>query len=410
VFPQLVAQVSEAPSAHRRADRIHDISPFRVLQISNAARALLQQHHDVIRMEIGEPDFQAPEPVMAAAQAALRGGHLGYTPALGIAELREAIARFYASQFGIAIAPHRIVVTAGSSAALLLVCALLLGPGDEVLVTDPGYPCNRQFIRTMEARAVGVPVGPATNYQLTPELVEQHWTPHTRAALLASPSNPTGALMARSELKRLADCVRARGGALIVDEIYQGLVYDEPASTALSLANDVFVVNSFSKYFGMTGWRLGWTVVPEGAQHDIERLAQHLFICPPSLSQQAALACFRSDTLDILEGRRREFAARRDFLVTALRSLGFRIPVMPGGGFYVYADCGQFSPDSEALCRDLLERAHVALTPGVDFGMHRGREHVRFAYAAPVHRLEQAVSRIEHALQTTRPVRAMAAG
>lgn len=386
--------------APQRAPRVSDISTFHVLQISNAARRLAQQKHDVIRMEIGEPDFPTPEPVIAAAQAALTSDPLGYTPALGIPELREAIARFYATQFGVHIPADRVVVTAGSSAALLLACALLFGRDDEVLVADPSYPCNRQFVRTMEAYATGIATGPESHYQLTAELVEQHWSRATRAVLLTTPSNPTGALIPRSALAQIAARVRARQGTLIVDEIYQGLVYDEPPSTALGLGSDSFVINSFSKYFNMTGWRLGWMVVPDGAQKDVEKLAQNLFICPSALAQKAALACFRPDTLEILEQRRQQFRARRDFLVPALRSLGFHVPIVPGGGFYVYADCADLSTDSQAFCADMLARTHVAFTPGVDFGVHRANEHVRFAYATSMPRLEQAVERLEFALRT----------
>ncbi|WGS51763.1 pyridoxal phosphate-dependent aminotransferase [Paraburkholderia sp. D15] len=390
-------------TAHKRAGRVSDIADFHVLQISNAARALAQQGHDVIRMEIGEPDFSTPKPVIAAAEAALRDTPLGYTCALGIPELREAISRFYATRFGVDVPASRVVVTSGSSAALLLVCAMLFCRDDEVLVSDPSYPCNRQFIRTMEARAVGVPVGPESHYQLTAELIEQHWNERTRAALLTTPSNPTGALIPQDALERMAAVVRARKGALIVDEIYQGLVYDGAASTALSVTDDAFVINSFSKYFNMTGWRLGWMVVPDGAQKDIEKLAQNLFICPPTLAQKAALACFETETLEILEYRKSQFRARRDLLVPALRELGFRIPVVPGGGFYIYADSSELATDSQAFCADMLARTHVAFTPGIDFGTYRAREHVRFAYAAPFHKLEEAVERIELALRTAVP-------
>jgi aspartate/methionine/tyrosine aminotransferase len=386
--------------AHKRAGRVGEIADFHVLQISNAARALAQQGHDVIRMEIGEPDFSTPKPVIAAAEAALRDSPLGYTCALGIPELREAISQFYASRFGVDVPADRVIVTGGSSAALLLVCALLFGRNDEVLVSDPSYPCNRQFIRTMEARAVGVPVGPESHYQLSADLVEQHWTERTRAVLLTTPSNPTGSLIPQASLEKVAAAVRAREGALIVDEIYQGLVYDGPASTALSVTSDAFVINSFSKYFNMTGWRLGWMVVPDGAQKDIEKLAQNLFICPSALAQKAALACFTQETLEILEYRKSQFRSRRDLLVPSLRELGFRIPIVPGGGFYIYADSSELASDSQAFCADMLARTHVAFTPGIDFGSHRARAHVRFAYAAPYHKLEEAVERIELALRT----------
>ena len=383
-----------------RAPRVSEISTFHVLQISNAARALMRKNHDVIRMEIGEPDFLTPEPVIEAAKVALKDNSLGYTPALGTPELREAIANFYAEKFCVKIPAERIIVTSGSSASLLLICALLFGRDDEVLVADPSYPCNRQFIRAMEAYAKAISTGPQSNYQLTAELIEQNWGHTTRGVLLATPSNPTGTLIDRCELSKISDHIRVHGGTLIVDEIYNGLVYDEPASTYLSIGNDAFVINSFSKYFNMTGWRLGWMVVPEGTQKDIEKLAQNLFICPSALAQKAALACFRSDTLEILERRRQEFCARRNFLVPALKQLGFEIPVIPGGGFYIYADSSNLSSDSQKFCAEMLERTHVAFTPGIDFGKYRANDHVRFAYAASLPRLEQAIERIDKALRT----------
>jgi aspartate/methionine/tyrosine aminotransferase len=380
------------------ARRVGDIAPFHVMEVQTAARALEAAGRSVVHMEIGEPDFPTPAPVLAAARDALADGGIYYTSALGIPELRQAIARHYADRYGVAIAPERVVVTAGSSAALLLVMALILDRDDRILLSDPGYPCNRHFVRVLEGEPVGVPVGPDTNYQLSAGLIERHWTPRTRGVLIASPSNPTGTTVPPDEMRAIAAAVARRGGRLIVDEIYLGLSYGGEPLSVLSLAgaaaDDLFVVSSFSKYFNMTGWRLGWTIVPERHVRDVEKLAQNLYISPPTLSQRAALACFLPETLAILEQRRQAFRDRRDFLVPALRDLGFGIPVMPSGGFFVYADSSRFSPDSERFCRDVLEGAGVAITPGVDFGAHRASEHVRFAYTIEMAKLEDGVARL----------------
>ncbi len=380
------------------AARVADIAPFHVMEVQTAARALEAAGRTVIHMEIGEPDFPTPAPVIAAAQAAIADGGIFYTSALGLPALREAISRHYADHYGVAIAPERIIVTAGSSAALLLVLALIVDRDERILLPDPAYPCNRHFVRVLEGSPVAIPVGPESNYQLTADLIERHWTSGTRGVLIASPSNPTGTVVPRDEMQRIAAVVAALGGRLIVDEIYLGLTYDlgadERPRSVLEFAADAFVISSFSKYFNMTGWRLGWVVAPERHVRDLEKLAQNLYISPAAPSQHAALACFEPETLAILEARRRAFEARRNYLVPALRKLGFRIPVMPTGGFFVYADCSKFSRDSEQFCRDVLEGAGVAITPGVDFGGHRAAEHVRFAYTIAQEKLEDGVARL----------------
>jgi aspartate/methionine/tyrosine aminotransferase len=371
-----------------------EIEPFHVMEVQTAARQLEAAGRTVIHMEIGEPDFPTPEPVLDAAHEALAKGDIYYTSALGIPALREAIARHYAARYGVEVSPERVVVTAGSSAALLLVLALIVDRDEEVLLADPGYPCNRHFVRVLEGMPRGVAVGPEQNYQLSADLVARHWTARTRAALIASPSNPTGTMVPRDEMARIVDRVARLGGRLVVDEIYLGLSYEGKPHSALELSEDLFVISSFSKYFNMTGWRLGWVVAPAGHVRDLEKLAQNLYISPPTLSQRAALACFRPETLAILEERRRAFAARRDFLVPALRKLGFGIPRMPGGGFFVYADCSRFTDDSLAFCRDVLEATGVAFTPGVDFGDNRSSAHVRFAYTIGLEKLEEGVERL----------------
>jgi aspartate/methionine/tyrosine aminotransferase len=380
------------------AARLRDIAPFHVMEVQTAARALEAAGRSVVHMEIGEPDFPTPPPVVAAAQRAIAGGAVRYTSALGLPELREAIARHYGDHYGVDVAASRVVVTAGSSAALLLVLALILDRDDEVLLADPGYPCNRHFVRVLEGRPVGVAVGPEANYQLSADAIERKWTAATRAALIASPSNPTGTTVAHDEMARIARTVERLGGRLIVDEIYLGLTYDGRPRSALDLAgapqDHLFVVSSFSKYFNMTGWRLGWIVAPERHVRDLEKLAQNLYISPPTVSQRAALACFEPATLALLEERRREFQSRRDRLVPGLRELGFAVPVTPSGGFFVYADCSAFAADSEAFCRDALQHAGVAATPGIDFGQHRAQAHVRFSYTIGVPDIDEGLARL----------------
>ena len=388
----------KSESFHRLASRMAHIAPFEVMEIQTAARELERQGKDVIHMEIGEPDFTTPRPIVDAAIAALNDKPMFYTSALGIQPLREAIAAFYASKYGVTVSPERIIVTAGSSAALLLAFGVLLNPGDEVLMADPGYPCNRHFVRAMEGVPKTIPVGPEHAYQLSAGDIGAHWSERSVAALVASPSNPTGTLIAPDELKRIHAEVSARGGTLIVDEIYQGLTYGVAPSTALSLnenaGEDLFVVNSFSKYFQMTGWRLGWLVVPTAYVREVEKLAQNLFISASTPAQHAALAAFRPDTLAILEERRAEFHARRDFLMPALRELGFKIPVVPQGAFYIYADSSQLGADSFELARRILNEAHVAVTPGKDFGIAAPERHIRIAYTQTVARLNEALERM----------------
>jgi aspartate/methionine/tyrosine aminotransferase len=381
------------------AARVAEIAPFHVMEVQTAARALEAAGRSVVHMEIGEPDFPTPGPVIDAAQRAIADGGIYYTSALGLPELRAAIAQHYADHYDVAVSPERIIVSAGSSAALLLVVALIVNRDERILMTDPGYPCNRHFVRVLEGEPIGLPVGPESNYQLTADSIERHWTPATRGVLIASPSNPTGTSVPRDEMRKIVATVARLRGRLIVDEIYLGLTYDHTPRSALELANDAFVISSFSKYFNMTGWRLGWVVAPERHVRDLEKLAQNLYISPATPSQRAALACFLPQTLAIVEERRQAFRARRDLLVPALRAMGFGIPVMPDGGFFVYADCSRFTDDSEQFCRDVLEGAGVAITPGVDFGRHRATAHVRFAYTIGQAKLEDGIARLARFLR-----------
>jgi aspartate/methionine/tyrosine aminotransferase len=383
----------------RFAARMADIEPFHVMDVQNRAHELEAKGRRIIHMEIGQPDFPAPPQVAEAAVQAIRARRLGYTASVGIPQLRQAISDHYRDRFGVEVPASRIVVTAGASGAFLLALGALVDPGDEVLMPDPCYPCNRHFVRMFEGRARAIPVDESRLYQLTDADVRANWTAATRGVLIASPSNPTGTTIPRDELRAIIESVRRAGGFVIVDEIYQGLVYDDQASTVLDIADDVFVVNSFSKYFNMTGWRLGWIVAPEGHVREIEKLAQNAFICPSAPAQYAALAAFRQETIDVLEGRRREFQRRRDYMVPALRGLGFRIPVMPQGAFYIYAGCERFGSGSAEFALRVLEEAGVAITPGLDFGAHRPERHVRFAYTRALEDLQEGVESIARMLR-----------
>jgi aspartate/methionine/tyrosine aminotransferase len=358
------------------------------------AKELEAQGRSIIHMEIGEPDFQTPQPVVDAALKAVAVGDMHYLPALGMPALRQAIARYYGERYGVDVNPSRVVVTPGASGALLLALATLVNPGDRVLMTDPTYPCNRHFVRMMGGEAACIPVDASSRYQLTPELVCSNWDTHTVATMIASPANPTGTLIGPGALADIAAETRERRGAMIVDEIYHGLTYEGDAQTALALGEDVFVINSFSKYFGMTGWRLGWMVAPESFVPAIDRLAQNVFLAASTPAQHAALAAFSPENVEVLEARRRAFRARRDYLVPELEALGFEIAVKPEGAFYVYARCDRFGRDSLALADELLERAGVAITPGIDFGEHLAPQHVRFAYTTSIENLREGVRRL----------------
>ncbi len=391
--------MSTLPHTPGYSRRSHEIAPFHVMSLLARAQALEQAGHDVIHMEIGEPDFTTAEPIVRAGQAALAAGHTRYTAARGLPALRQAISGFYRSHYGLDIDPERILVTPGGSGALLLASSLLVDPGRHWLLADPGYPCNRHFLRLVEGGAQLVPVGPDTAYQLTPSLVEQHWNADSVGALVASPANPTGTVLSADELAALSKTLHARGGHLVVDEIYHGLTYGLDAPSVLQVDDSAFVLNSFSKYFGMTGWRLGWLVAPPAAVPDLEKLAQNLYISASSIAQHAALACFSAESMAIFEQRREAFRQRRDFLLPALRELGFRIEVEPQGAFYLYADVSAFTDDAQAFCAHFLETEHVAFTPGLDFGFHRANQHVRLAYTQEVPRLQEAVARIARGLQ-----------
>ena len=382
----------------RYAQRVAEIEPFRVVEVLQRATALQAQGRDIVHLAAGEPDFATAAPIVEAGRASLARGETYYTGAAGIPELRRAISDFYASEYNLDIAPSRIMVTPGASGALLLISALLMNPGDGMLMADPGYPCNRHFLRLVEGRGQLVPVDADTRYQLNSRLIETHWQPNTVGVMAASPANPTGTVLSMDELSDLSRAVKARRGYLVVDEIYHGLGFDAATPSVLSVDPDAFVINSFSKYFGMTGWRLGWLVAPEDAVAEMEKLAQNLFISMSTMAQYAALAGFEPATRAILDERRDTFRQRRDYLLPALQELGFEVPCAPQGAFYIYADASRFTSDSQAFCMNLLEQHGVAVTPGLDFGHHRAREHLRFSYTTSMERLEIAVERLAKVL------------
>jgi aspartate/methionine/tyrosine aminotransferase len=375
-----------------------DIRPFHVMELLRRARELEALGRDVIHMEVGEPDFPTPPPICEAASRFIATGDVHYTAALGLPRLREAVAGFYRDRFGVEVSPGRIAITPGASGALTLALGVTTDPGAEWLIPDPGYPANRHLVRMFEGRPRALPVDAESAYQPTASQVTAAWSEDCCGLMVASPSNPTGTMLDVQSLLALREATRSKAGHLIVDEIYQGLTYGTASMTALAHFDDAFVINSFSKYFGMTGWRLGWLVVPEGYMPAVERLAQHLFIAPSTVAQHAALAAFSPATMEILDARRAAFEARRNTLLPALRSLGFSVRTEPQGAFYIYANISGLSGDSEALARLLIEEAGVATTPGLDFGDHRPREHLRIAYTTHEERLLEAVERMRRLL------------
>lgn len=369
------------------------------MELLARANQLEASGKDVIHLEVGEPDFETPAPIVQAGSRALSAGATRYTDARGLLPLREKISAFYDQSMQLKVEPERVFITAGASGGLLLLSSLLLNPGDNLLMTDPGYPCNRHFLSVVGAEGRLVPVTVNDNYQLNRSLINERWNDHTKGVLVASPSNPTGSVLDKAAYEEVASIVGQKGGLLISDEIYQGLVYDNHAATsALGVSSDAFVVNSFSKYFGMTGWRLGWVVVPPAFGPDLEKLAQNLFICPSSIAQTAALEAFSAESFEIMEQQRAAFETRRNFLVPALQALGFDIAQVPAGAFYIYAGLPPGVDDAELFCTRLLEEQYVAITPGTDFGAFRADQHVRISYARDIDRLREAVERIERVL------------
>jgi aspartate/methionine/tyrosine aminotransferase len=379
----------------RLAERTQEISSFYVMELLRRAKQLEAQGKDVIHMEIGEPDFPTPRTIVDAGKKHLLTGEVKYTPAAGLPELREKIAAFYQQRYGVSVDCQRIFVTPGASGAFLLAFGASLNQDEELLMADPCYPCNSNFVTLFGGKTHSIAVDAASRYQLTARLIKQHWASATKGVLIASPSNPTGTLIDQEELKQSIQTVNALGGCFYSDEIYHGLVYGTNATTALAFSDDIFVINSFSKYFGMTGWRIGWLIVPDEFVEATEKLAQNIFIATATLSQYAALAAFDQNTLVELENRRAELSARRDFLYEHLLRLGFEIPVKPEGAFYIYAKCNKFNDDSFKFAVDLLEAEALAITPGKDFGSNDAHHALRFSYTTSIDKMAIAMQRLE---------------
>lgn len=381
------------------AKRLENIEPFHVMDLLGRAKAMEKAGRDIIHLEVGEPDFSSPQGVIEAGTSALEQGQTHYTAATGLPELKVALASFYQERFNKKVSPEQIIITPGASGALQLIMSLLVNPGENLLLTDPGYPCNRHFLANINALGQMVPTEAQQGFHLTSRLVHEHWQENTVGALVASPANPTGAVMSESQICALHESISEHEGILIVDEIYQGLTYSGVGNhTAAGLGEDVFVINSFSKYFTMTGWRLGWLVAPMWAVKSLDKLAQNLFLAPSTPAQHAALGVFNDVTMNELEARREEFSERLGYLLPELKALGFDVPIDPQGAFYIYADISVFSQDSMGFCKELLEQEGVAITPGIDFSPTHGHHFVRFAYTVPVDRLKEAVMRIKRFL------------
>ncbi len=392
----------------RLAERVEHIEPFWVMECAKTADQIArspacdpaQGGELMLYLNIGEPDFGAPAAVHEAAKLCLDQRKTQYTHAAGLPALRKAVASWYEQRDGVTVDPHRIVITAGASAALQLLCTALIDNGDEVLMPDPSYPCNRHFVTASGGQARLLPCGPEQRFQLDASSVDAAWSPRTRAVMLASPSNPTGTSIAPDALRELVQTVRARGGLTIVDEIYLGLSFgDTPARSAAGLGDDVICVGSFSKYFGMTGWRLGWLLLPDELVAPVEKLAQNLYICASTIAQHAALACFELATLALCDDRATELRRRRDMVVPALRDLGLDVPVSPDGAFYVWFDVSRYSTSSWDFCHDMMRRAHVALTPGRDFGRADTSRYARLSFACSMATLEAAMARLGRELR-----------
>lgn len=381
--------------------RINDIQPFHVMALLARAKQLESEGKDIVHMEVGEPDFPTPQPIIDAGVEAISKGNVHYTPATGLPELRRAIAEYYKTRFNVSVEANHIVITPGASGALMLALGAIINEGDEVILADPGYPCNRNFVRFLSGKLRSVPVDASSSYQLTLEHLQQNWQANTKAVIVASPSNPTGTLLEKSELIKMAGFVKDKDAYLIVDEIYNGLVYDGDVSTALDLKDykdNIIVINSFSKYFNMTGWRVGWVVAANSIVSDMDKLAQNIFLAAPTPAQYAALAAFKPEAIAIIEQYKAEFQQRRDYLLPRLKQLGFKIEVEPQGAFYIYANCEKFTDDSYQFAYDLLENIGVAITPGIDFGENKAKSYVRFAYTTSIEQLETGIKRLSEYL------------
>ncbi len=373
---------------------MQDVNAFHVMSLMAEAKQLEAQGHRVIHMEMGEPDFSTPQPIIDAGIESLQSGFTHYTPTLGLPALREAIANFYLTEYSVTVDPEQIVITPGSATALQLVLTLMVSEGDVVAIPDPAYPSTHNLVRLLGGSVLHIPVNEDSSWQLTVEKLKQHWNDAIKAVLLASPSNPTGTILKDVQLQQIADFCKSKGVFLLMDEIYHGLVYEDAPQTAVGLNDNTFVINSFSKFYGMTGWRVGWIVSPKPYLNELNKLAQHTFLAAPTPGQYAALAAFNNETHKILIQRRDEFKARRDYLFQALANIGFKMRVEPQGAFYIYADCSDLCEDGFEFARIVLQEKHVAFTPGIDFGVTGAKQHVRFAYTTNIENLKIGIQRL----------------
>jgi len=378
----------------RHAKHMDKIQPFWVMQLLAEARKLEAEGQSIIHMEVGEPDFSTPQPVIDAGIEALLQGRTHYTPAVGDRALRHEISQYYLRQFNIEIPVDRILITPGASGALQLALSVLIDPGDEVLLADPGYPCNRNFVHLLGGHPISVNVSGETDFQINPQHLPEVWSEATRVLLLASPSNPTGTLIGREDMQAMIEYSESHQAHVIVDEIYQGLTYDRKSFSALEYSDNIFVINSFSKYFGMTGWRLGWVVAPACYVDDLDTLAQNLFLAASTPAQYAAISAFTPATIEILEQRREVYQQRRDYMLPELQSLGFKVPCVPEGAFYIYADCSALTADSYQFCLQALHQVGVAMTPGLDFGENYPERYIRFAYTTDIANIKEGLERL----------------
>lgn len=374
--------------------RLQDVNAFHVMSLMAEAKQLEAEGNRVIHMEMGEPDFSTPQPIIDAGIESLQSGRTHYTPTLGLPALRETIANFYLTEYRVTVEPEQIVITPGSATALQLVLTLMVSEGDVVAIPDPAYPSTHNLVKLLGANVLHIPVNEDSSWQLTIELLEQHWNDAVKAVLLASPSNPTGTLLENTQLQNIAEFCESKGVFLLMDEIYHGLVYGDAPKTAVGINQNTFVINSFSKFYGMTGWRVGWIVSPKPYLAELNKLAQHTFLAAPTPGQYAALAAFKPETHKILIERRNEFEMRRDYLYEALANIGFKMRVKPQGAFYIYADCSELCEDSFDFAHKILQEKHVAITPGIDFGVTGAKQHVRFAYTTNIENLKIGIQRL----------------
>lgn len=372
-----------------RSSNRSDIDPFIVMDVMEAATAAERNGQHIIHMEVGQPGTPAPQTARDAVTHAMNDGALGYTVAMGLPDLRSRIAQHYGEKHNVDLDPKRVVITSGSSAGFLLAFTALFDAGENVGIGVPGYPSYRQILKAMSLNAVLIETTASARFQPTPQDISEN---DLDGLLVASPANPTGSILDKDELSALVDACTETDTALISDEIYHGIEYERQCVSALEITQDAYVINSFSKYFSMTGWRVGWMVVPDAHVRTLERLAQNMFICPPHVGQVAALGAF--EATDEIESNVAVYAHNRDIICQGLSDAGFRNVTVPDGAFYVYVDITDLQIDSRDLARDILENARVAVTPGVDFDPDRGQHFLRFSYARSTQEIETGIARL----------------